>query len=175
MPCRRDPRRVDDPTVPVDAVDVIASNARDGRAVRIDDIRADEAEVGLRDFEASFLRLIEKVVNGCEIVINETGTALRYRPGIIVGGERLTHDCGTSRAIGYFVEPLHLTINYALSLGYTRVVMMGKSGGGWTTTVCSALDPRIDVSFPIAGSIPLSFHHVRWIGSCCPSACVLGL
>ena len=27
---------VDDPTVPVDAVDVIASNARDGRAVRID-------------------------------------------------------------------------------------------------------------------------------------------
>ena len=77
-----------------------------GRSVRIDGIRADEEEVGLRDFEASFLRLLEKVVNGCEIVINETGTALRYRPGIIVGGEGLSHDCGTSRAIGYFVQPL---------------------------------------------------------------------
>ena len=77
-----------------------------GRSVRIDGIRADEEEVGLRDYEASFLRLLEKVVNGCEIVINETGTALRYRPGIIVGGEGLSHDCGTSRAIGYFVQPL---------------------------------------------------------------------
>jgi hypothetical protein len=64
------------------------------------------------------------------------------------------------KTIRYFVEPLHLTVNYALALGYKRVVMMGKSGGGWTTTVCSALDPRIDVSFPIAGSIPLAFHHV---------------
>ena len=66
----------------------------------------DEEEVGLRDFEASFLRLLEKVVNGCEIVISETGTALRYRPGIIVGGDGLAHDCGTSRSIGYFVQPL---------------------------------------------------------------------
>ena len=69
-----------------------------GRPVRIDGIRSDEAEVGLRDFEASFLRLVEKVVNGCEVVINETGTALRYKPGIIVGGEGLVHDCGTLAA-----------------------------------------------------------------------------
>ena len=54
-----------------------------GRAIRIDDIRSDEEEVGLRDFEASFLRLLEKLVNGCEIRINETGTALRYRPGAL--------------------------------------------------------------------------------------------
>ena len=71
-----------------------------GRAVKIEDIRADEAEVGLRDYEANFLRLIEKVVNGCEVVINETGTAMRYKPGIIIGGEGLSHDCGASRAIG---------------------------------------------------------------------------
>ena len=77
-----------------------------GRPVRIDSIRADHAEVGLRDFEASFLRLVEKVTNGCEVVINETGTALRYRPGIIVGGGGLSHDCGTARAVGWFVQPL---------------------------------------------------------------------
>eukprot|EP01116_Phalansterium_solitarium_P009972 TRINITY_DN24310_c0_g1_i1.p1 TRINITY_DN24310_c0_g1~~TRINITY_DN24310_c0_g1_i1.p1 ORF type:complete len:360 (+),score=113.93 TRINITY_DN24310_c0_g1_i1:101-1180(+) len=76
-----------------------------GRRVVIDDIRIDEENPGLRDFEASFLRLIEKVTNGCEIQINETGTRIAYKPGIILGGT-FTHDCGTSRSMGYFLEPL---------------------------------------------------------------------
>ena len=37
--------------------------------------------------------------------------------------------------------------------------MMGLSGGGWTTTLAAALDPRIDLSIPIAGSIPCNFGH----------------
>jgi RNA 3'-terminal phosphate cyclase len=44
------------------------------------------AQVGLSDFEASFLRLIEKIVDGSEIFVNETGTTMQYRPGMIVGG-----------------------------------------------------------------------------------------
>lgn len=36
---------------------------------------------------------------------------------------------------------------------------MGLSGGGWTTTLAAALDPRIDLSIPIAGSIPCNFGH----------------
>ena len=44
-----------------------------GRAVHIDDIRANSETPGLRDFEANFLRLIEKVTNGCVVEINETG------------------------------------------------------------------------------------------------------
>jgi hypothetical protein len=28
---------------------------------------------GLQDYEASFLRLVEKVTNGCSVEINETG------------------------------------------------------------------------------------------------------
>lgn len=52
-------------------------------------------------------------MNGCEIVINETGIAMRYRPGIITGGERLTHECATSRAIGYFVQPLLVLAPFA--------------------------------------------------------------
>ncbi|GLI64197.1 hypothetical protein VaNZ11_007389 [Volvox africanus] len=78
-----------------------------GRAIRIDDIRAADPESpGLRDFEASFLRLLEKLTNGCVVEINETGTSLRYRPGVVVCGSGLVHDCGTSRSIGYFLEPL---------------------------------------------------------------------
>ena len=47
-----------------------------GRAIRIDDIRADDGSPGLRDFEASFLRLLEKLTNGCVVEINETGEEL---------------------------------------------------------------------------------------------------
>ncbi len=183
-----------------------------GRAIRIDDIRADDQSPGLRDYEASLLRLLEKVTNGCIIEINETGavqcgivplhrsmgpftaglfqcgsagmghrqaerrpadlsarqrcslpglhvhdhgsscchaphvmemssgccaccrrpkasphmlqpsnscsavaaafqagTSLRYKPGFITGGGHgQEHDCGTARAIGYFLEPLAL-------------------------------------------------------------------
>jgi hypothetical protein len=51
-----------------------------------------------------------------------------------------------------------LTVNHLLSVGYQRVHMMGKSGGGWTTTVAAATDPRIGLSFPIAGSVPLDLR-----------------
>jgi RNA 3'-terminal phosphate cyclase-like protein len=45
-----------------------------GKAIRISDIRVDDEKPGLRDFEASFLRLLEKLTNGCVVEINETGT-----------------------------------------------------------------------------------------------------
>jgi len=69
-------------------------------------------------------------------------------------------DKGTP-TIKFFLQPVILTINYALHAGYDRVVMIGKSGGGWTATLAAALDPRIYLSFPIAGAIPLDMrvHH----------------
>ncbi|KAJ0499975.1 putative RNA 3'-terminal phosphate cyclase [Helianthus annuus] len=33
-------------------------------------------------------------------------TKLKYKPGIVMGGRYLEHDCGLSRSIGYFLEPL---------------------------------------------------------------------
>jgi|ERR1712216_234572 len=84
----------------------IACATLTGRTVIIDDIRTDDEEPGLRDFEASFLRLMEKVTNGCGIKINETGTKVNYKPGILVGGTGHVHDCGKTRSIGYFVEAL---------------------------------------------------------------------
>ena len=64
----------------------------------------------------------------------------------------------------YFIEPVVLSINHALALGYDphRIYLMGKSGGGWTTTLAAAVDPRITVSFPIAGSVPLDIKVGRW-------------
>jgi RNA 3'-terminal phosphate cyclase-like protein len=76
-----------------------------GRSLRIDDIRLDDPAPGLRDYEASLLRLLERLSNGTVVEINETGTRLRYTPGVLLGGV-LEHDCGTARGISYFLEPL---------------------------------------------------------------------
>lgn len=77
------------------------------RPVRIDKIRAKNEEPGIRDFEANFLRLLEKMSNGCIVEINETGTAMRYKPGYLTGGD-IEHDCSLSRGIGYLLEPVLL-------------------------------------------------------------------
>lgn len=83
-----------------------------GKSMQIDNIRVSDQNPGLRDYEASLLRLLEKITNGCRIEINETGTRLRYRPGFVHGGPDLEHDCGQSRSIGYFLEPLCLIAIY---------------------------------------------------------------
>ena len=51
-----------------------------GRPIRIDDIRANDDSTGLKDFEASLLRLLEKLTNGCVVEINETGACLEGAP-----------------------------------------------------------------------------------------------
>ncbi|NXA53090.1 RCL1 protein, partial [Nothocercus julius] len=76
-----------------------------GRPLKIRKIRAREEDPGLRDFEASFIRLIDKVTNGSRIEINQTGTTLYYQPGLLYGGS-LEHDCSPSRGIGYYLESL---------------------------------------------------------------------
>ncbi|KAI7864360.1 RNA-3'-phosphate cyclase [Spinellus fusiger] len=76
-----------------------------GKPVRIDKIRSDDANPGLTEYEASFLKLLEKVTNGSVIEINYTGTSIVYKPGGIQGG-RIEHDCGTDRSIAYYLEPM---------------------------------------------------------------------
>ncbi|XP_072998054.1 probable RNA 3'-terminal phosphate cyclase-like protein [Typha latifolia] len=74
----------------------------------VEEIRADDTSPGLRSHEISLLRLLEKVSDDCLVEINETGTKLRYKPGVLMGGKNLVHDCGIGRSIGYFIEPLIL-------------------------------------------------------------------
>lgn len=38
-----------------------------GRPLSIEDIRADDEEPGVRDFEVNFLRLVDKITNGAEV------------------------------------------------------------------------------------------------------------
>ncbi|KAI8388031.1 RNA 3'-terminal phosphate cyclase domain-containing protein [Radiomyces spectabilis] len=76
-----------------------------GKIVRINKIRSDDENPGIRDYEAKFLQLLEKVTNGSTIEISYTGTSILYKPGSIMGG-RVEHECGNERAISYFLEPM---------------------------------------------------------------------
>jgi hypothetical protein len=76
----------------------------------------------------------------------------------------------------FFMEPVRAFLSYletrSASDGFPRYTdfhMTGIEGGGWTTTVYAAIDPDIELSFPVAGSIPLylrcptggatTYHH----------------
>lgn len=76
-----------------------------GKPIKIEKIRSNDLNPGLKDYEVSFLRLMEAVTNGSSIEISYTGTTVIYKPGIIVGGS-YTHNCPDSRPVGYFIEPM---------------------------------------------------------------------
>ena len=68
-----------------------------------------------------------------------------------------THDdlFQLERPFYYFLEPVKASVDFfSQRQGYRKFIMMGLSGGGWTTTLYSAIDTRIWLSFPVAGSIP---------------------
>jgi pimeloyl-ACP methyl ester carboxylesterase len=58
-------------------------------------------------------------------------------------------------AMGYFIEPAIQAMNYWDANGFfANYNFVGFSGGGWTAVVLAALDPRIENSVQIAGSMP---------------------
>jgi hypothetical protein len=64
-------------------------------------------------------------------------------------------DGPTFNSIKFFVEPVVMAVNYSLQSGYEEVDMIGFSGGGWTTVVSAAVEPRISNSYSVAGSYPI--------------------
>lgn len=58
----------------------------------------------------------------------------------------------------FFVEPTIVALNYIETLGFERIVMTGISGGGWTTDFAAALDPRVERSYPVFGSVPFKLR-----------------
>ena len=88
------------------------------RPLLIRNIRSDDTDSpGLRNYEVSFLRLLDRITNGSRLEINATGTQVRFVPGILVGGT-LEHACPVLsddddddalfdtkvRSIGWFIE-----------------------------------------------------------------------
>jgi len=60
------------------------------------------------------------------------------------------------RPFRFFLEPIAVALNYIEDhYAYEAINMTGVSGGGWTTTIYSAIDPRISRGYPVAGSTPI--------------------
>jgi hypothetical protein len=66
----------------------------------------------------------------------------------------------TGSPIRYFVEPVIVMLN-AFAPKYDDISMIGLSGGGWTTTMAAAIDPRIDRSYQAAGTLPMAVRFAR--------------
>jgi len=104
-----------------------------GIPIRVKGIREDEMErPGLSPAEVGLLRLLEKVTDGTKIEINETGTSLRFRPGILVGSPPyegpMVHDCSVAdRTMTYFAEVLLMLAPFVRSP--LQVVLRGSSEG----------------------------------------------
>jgi dienelactone hydrolase len=61
---------------------------------------------------------------------------------------------GPGGTLALFLDPVRAVTAAASRMGFRTVSMVGLSGGGWTTVVSAALDPRIRRSFQVAGSVP---------------------
>lgn len=94
------------------------------------------------------------------------------RPGDCAGGHDAmfkTHTTGSP--IKYFLEPTAVSLNYLETCSraghfpeYRAFHMTGVSGGGWTTTIYAAIDPRIRCSVPVAGTTPLYLRSGDSVG-----------
>jgi hypothetical protein len=69
---------------------------------------------------------------------------------------KLEPDIG-GKIFRFFLEPIVVGINKFIHSfpDHNDVSMIGLSGGGWTTALMAAIDTRIDLSIPVAGSYPL--------------------
>lgn len=74
------------------------------KPIIVRNIRGKDVEnPGMKDYEASFLRLLDNMTNGSKMEINNTGTQLKFQPGLLLGGD-IQHQCPDSRSIGWFLE-----------------------------------------------------------------------
>jgi RNA 3'-terminal phosphate cyclase-like protein len=125
------------------------------RPILIRNIRTDRnmKAPGLRPYEVSFLRLLDRITNGSQIEINSSGTQVRFLPGILVGGTH-QHECPVLsaedeeahdiveiarrkvRSIGWFIEGVLPLIPFGkepLTINFT----------GLTDGTCES-DPSVD-------------------------------
>jgi len=73
--------------------------------VRITNIRPRDDDPGLQEAEGGFIRLLDRLTNGSQVEVSDTGSQLTYKPGVLLGG-KVEHQCSLERGIGYWLEPI---------------------------------------------------------------------
>ena len=152
-----------------------------GRAVRFERIRPSSlSHTGLAPHEISFLRLLEAVTNGSQIVIGLTGTDLLYKPGLITGSapgsgassgvirHELPAEC--TRGVSYFLIPLCLLAPFSkapinvLFTGPGVITSATPSGDISADSVRTAILP-LYAQFGITNNIELRILRRSNVGS----------
>ncbi|CAD6587071.1 MAG: hypothetical protein CYPHOPRED_003775 [Cyphobasidiales sp. Tagirdzhanova-0007] len=131
------------------------------RSILITSIRADSENPGIRDYEVSFLRLIERLSNGTLVEISYTGTEIYVKPGLMAGGT-IQHTCPDSRAVGWFLEPI-------LVLGLFGKTDLKLTLKGITTnnrdvsadTLRTSYLPHLSAFLPATVTAPLELRIVK--------------
>jgi hypothetical protein len=92
-------------------------------------------------------------------------------PGCTIDHQIIVNTPTTGSGMKFFLEPVAEVLNYLETQAdadgfphYKDFNMVGLSGGGWTTTVYAALDPRIKISVQVAGTLPLSLRSGFSVG-----------
>ncbi|CAH2002612.1 unnamed protein product [Acanthoscelides obtectus] len=141
-----------------------------GKPVQITEIRTLDDEPGLREFEVSLIRLLDKVTNGTVIELNETGTSVYFQPGLLFGGT-IQHDCSLQRGIGYYLEvlcmlgffckePLHATLRGVTSNNIDPSVDLIKTSMFETMKKFILDDEGLKLKISKRGMLPLGGGEV---------------
>jgi hypothetical protein len=110
-------------------------------------------------FEAMFRTVNALLGLGCSVLI--CAMPLKHWnaiPSLSSHDELGRWESNDFSALTFFLEPVAVALNHAVADRPASVEMIGLSGGGWTTTVYAALDPRVTRSYPVAGSLPFSLR-----------------
>jgi hypothetical protein len=135
----------------------IGSTARGFDCAQCKDQSTTDSMVGshqwFEQFEAQGDETMRYFLEPVVLAVNYAKNKLKYKHI----GEYLTCcpaalQCWTTNPACWCLAPPNLR-PYVRTLGFASV-MVGLSGGGWTTTISAAIDPRIKLSMPIAGSVP---------------------
>ncbi|CAN5730508.1 hypothetical protein BH24ACI5_BH24ACI5_07820 [soil metagenome] len=81
------------------------------------------------------------------------------RPGLQSHADLQALDDGTVSPIEHFLRPVKSVVEAILATEPGQdpdILLIGRSGGGWTTYVYAAVDPRIDFAVSVAGGRPIS-------------------
>lgn len=82
------------------------------KPVFIKDIRSDNVDPGVKEHEIKFLELLTQLTQGTIVEISDSGTEVKFTPGVIRGGN-VEFECGAKYGIAYFLEPLIALLPFA--------------------------------------------------------------
>jgi hypothetical protein len=81
------------------------------------------------------------------------------RTGLEAHGQFDFLDTGVVSPLKYFLSPVKAVVDWIFELDLAQdpnLLLIGRSGGGWTAYAYGAVDPRIDIAVSVAGGRPIS-------------------